>query len=293
MSKNKVKNLFDFEKFSILWISSVDKPRSVMEISKIWGYYSGDTRKADKEKKKKEEKLSSRSIALYQIGRNKPLWKEMIAEGYLKELDDDTKEQKFKATFGWIPNSLKMSSKGFIHKKTTNEFDLLLKGSIVIWEWLIKRFEIDDDEWVRETFFDIYAIKTLFNNNRDLVKKQFGIIKILIPWTIVYFRNKMLEPEKPKKKVYDTFPRMVFMLVNYFCVEAICNMCCLIENLKITQLNFKEYFECILPKLKENYAKLPNINLTKLEESYWKIFCKNIQPNPRLQLQEYLNKLNI
>ena len=53
-----MKELWDFDKFWLIWTSCVDKPKTIKGVQKEWDY---------------------RGNSLYQKGRKKPIWEEMIS----------------------------------------------------------------------------------------------------------------------------------------------------------------------------------------------------------------------
>jgi hypothetical protein len=58
-----MKQVWAFDKFWIIWSSCLDKPRTINEIQDFWGYGGN---------------------ALYQKGMNKPIWKEMLEQGFIE-----------------------------------------------------------------------------------------------------------------------------------------------------------------------------------------------------------------
>jgi hypothetical protein len=57
------KNLWEFDKFWVIWVSCIDKPRTIKDIQTLWNY---------------------RGNSLYQQGRTNSIWIEMINEGFLE-----------------------------------------------------------------------------------------------------------------------------------------------------------------------------------------------------------------
>ncbi len=56
------KDLFSYDKFWVIWVSCLDKPRTIKEIQKLWEYEGN---------------------SLYQKGQESNIWKEMVRDGYL------------------------------------------------------------------------------------------------------------------------------------------------------------------------------------------------------------------
>lgn len=56
------KDLFSYDKFWVIWVSCLDKPRTIKEIQNVWEYGGN---------------------SLYQKGQESNIWKEMVRDGYL------------------------------------------------------------------------------------------------------------------------------------------------------------------------------------------------------------------
>ena len=57
------KKIWAFDKFWVIWCSCLDRPRTINEIQDFWGYDGN---------------------ALYQKGLSKPIWKEMLEQGFIE-----------------------------------------------------------------------------------------------------------------------------------------------------------------------------------------------------------------
>jgi len=137
--------LWEYDKFWVIWCSCVDKPRTVKEIQRIWGY---------------------KGNALYQKGMRESIPKEMIEDGYL-EVKGKVKERGVSGTLvyaklNWIPKflldffiDLKMK---YGNTMPSQLFDCIIDKKRFI------RF-LDEN---RVTFFFPEKLKTLFGGKETL-----------------------------------------------------------------------------------------------------------------------------
>lgn len=138
--------IYDSGKFWIMWLSCIDKARSVGEITREWDYADG-------------------TKALYQSPKshpNKSLSKAMMSEGYLDKAGTDSgrggERILLSSNFDWLENYFKekYTSSGAFSKiwNEPEEFINLLKA-----------------DWVRKEVLELNNIKTLFNGKKDFVRK--------------------------------------------------------------------------------------------------------------------------
>ena len=136
--------LWDYDKFWIIWVSCLDKPRTIKDIQKFWGYEAN---------------------ALYQKGEKRPIWQEMLEKGFLEQRGRVRKRGAagilLYGKLDWLLDYLKSFFKD-LRVKSENPlpshlFDCFDKNKLI--KFLEKK---------RTTFFFINRIKVLFGNKENL-----------------------------------------------------------------------------------------------------------------------------
>ncbi len=167
----KDKKLWEFTAFWPIALGTVDKPRSIREISKEFGI---------------------KSNVLYTSGIGGPLWKEMVKEGFLK-IGEKKKirgatETKLQFNINKLLPIIEEISKNFNEKEIRKGYDklytkeqietliMLLKNaheaSYRHWKEIIEI--IDDDDKLKEAFFGIPRLVIVYPKNK------FNLINILV-----------------------------------------------------------------------------------------------------------------
>ena len=154
------KLLWEFDKFWVIWGSCSDRPRTIKDIQNIWGYEGN---------------------SLYQKGLRKPIWKEMIEQGFLERRGSMQKRGVagvlLYGRMEWVPEFLNQFT-----KKIAGEMGYTLPLEIIECFPDSKKL-IDFLETHRTTFFFIETVKTLFGSKENL-KRNFEMI-LLSPLLVV------------------------------------------------------------------------------------------------------------
>jgi len=137
--------LWDYDKFWVIWCSCIDKPRTIKEIQRIWKY---------------------KGNALYQKGMRKPIAKEMIDDGFLV-YKGTVKERGvtgilFYANLDWLPEFLDKFFKD-LKIKFNNSLPSKLYECIQDKKTLIQFL---DEK--RTVFFIPERLKILFGNSENI-----------------------------------------------------------------------------------------------------------------------------
>lgn len=140
-----MENLTKFDKFWVIWSGCLDKPRTIKDIQKVWGY-SGN--------------------ALYQKGLQRPIYEEMEAQGFIKRVSKIKKRGvsgvTLESNFRWIPGYLDELGKRS-NFQNNNYIILEILNSIKDKKGLV-RFIKDH----KEAFFFIDNVKLLFGDKENL-----------------------------------------------------------------------------------------------------------------------------
>jgi hypothetical protein len=163
-----MENLLRYDKFWVIWGSCLDKPRTIKDIQRIWGYGGN---------------------ALYQKGHLKPIWEEMIDKRFIKRVKRIKKRGvsglTLEASLNWLPSHLENYAKksDFVDR---NHLVLEIVKSIKDDRSLIKFLEDN-----REAFFFIDRIKLLFGNKENLKNNYEMLIfaPILVTLNIYVWRT--------------------------------------------------------------------------------------------------------
>lgn len=156
-----MKNLWEFDKFWVIWCSCIDKPRTLKEIQKLWEYEGN---------------------SLYQKGISQAIWKEMIDEGFL----EDRGPVKQRGVYGrllyaeihWIKDFLDNFFKELKFRKK-NELGFKVWNAVSD-KKMFAHF-LDDN---RNVFYFIERILLLFGGKETL--RDYKEHVILVPLTITF-----------------------------------------------------------------------------------------------------------
>ena len=153
--------LWDYDKFWVIWCSCIDKPRTIKEIQRIWKY---------------------KGNALYQKGMRKPIAKEMIDDGFLV-YKGTVKERGvtgilFYANLDWLPEFL---DKFF--KDLKIKFNNSLPSKLYECIQDKKRFIQFLDE-KRTVFFLPERLKILFGDSEN-IKTNYEMV-IMVPMLFLF-----------------------------------------------------------------------------------------------------------
>jgi len=155
------RQIWAFDKFWIIWSSCLDRPRTINEIQDFWGYDGN---------------------ALYQKGISKPIWKEMLEQGFI----ENKGKVKVRGVSGdliygkleWMANYLEEVAKE-ARVKHENDQPFQLFKCIENKKKLI--YYIDSN---RTTFFLLPRLKMLFGDKEGL-KANFELC-ITAPINVVF-----------------------------------------------------------------------------------------------------------
>jgi hypothetical protein len=190
--------LYEYNKFWVIWTSCLDKPRTIKEIQRIWKY---------------------KGNALYQKGMRKSIPKEMIDDGFI-EIKGEVKERGVSgklvyASLDWVPDFL---SEFFIELKMKygNPLPSQLYECIIDKKKFI-RF-LDEN---RVTFFFPEKLKILFGNKENF-KNNYEIciiapMFVLFNTVMLHFLKKQLKLTKEllfivtQGMVFNPSPKINFL----------------------------------------------------------------------------------
>jgi hypothetical protein len=153
------KNLWDYDKFWLIWVSCIDKPRTIKDIQNLWGY---------------------KGNSLYQQGRKDAIWVEMISEGFLERRGTIEKRGVtgllLYANMDWIGKYLQI-----IAAKTKYKLKNPVPSEII--ECFDKKRLIGFFNEKRVQFFLIDKIKLLFGEKENL-REQYEMC-IIAPMMVI------------------------------------------------------------------------------------------------------------
>ena len=156
-----MKNLWDYDKFWVIWASCADRPRTLKEIQRIWRYEGN---------------------SLYQKGINRPIWKEMVDEAYVEERG--TVKQRgvygtlIYARMEWIRHYLDYVFTN-LHLLHRNDLGFRLWNTMEDKKMFIKFLEDH-----RTTFYFIDNLRLLFGDKETL--RAYGPQVVMIPLAITF-----------------------------------------------------------------------------------------------------------
>lgn len=181
--------LWEYDKFWVIWASCLDKPRTIKEIQRIWGY---------------------KGNALYQKGMRKSISKEMIDGGFL-EIKGEVKERGVtgKLVYGkldWVPKFL-LDFFIDLKMKYGNSMPSQLFECIIDKKKFIKF--LDEN---RLTFFFPEKLKILFGNKESL-KNNYEmciVAPMLVLFNTVMLRLLQRQLKLKKELLFIVTQSMVF-----------------------------------------------------------------------------------
>lgn len=226
--------LWVFDKFWIIWSSCLDKPRTLNEIQDFWEYDGN---------------------ALYQKGLNKPIWKEMLEQGFIESKG----KVKVRGVSGdliygkleWIPNYLEELSKELRVKHENEQLFHLLK-CIENKKKLL--YYIDTN---RTVFFLLPRLKILFGK-KDLLKANYDLC-ITAPLTIIFNYYIITTLKKKLKLELDS----IFLLSHSLIFTP------------FTRINFLGYYKAVMKELSLKELPLGIFNEAATFK-LWKDYAKDI-----------------
>ncbi|MEM5777203.1 MAG: hypothetical protein QXJ06_02035 [Candidatus Aenigmatarchaeota archaeon] len=179
-------------KIWIIWISCLDKPRSIKEILEIWNY-------------------NKKGGALYR----KELIKKAFEIGMLQQGEKiPSKEIKYYSIFDWFNKDFYE----YVIKKNTFTFDTTMEKEALL--KLVKKDDyrkfLDKDE-VRKFFFSIDKIKKLYNGDTMKVRLSGGLAVFYpIIFVQLYLYEKELENMKKKYgQIISKISDMMYFQTDY------------------------------------------------------------------------------
>jgi len=135
-----MKKMTDYKNFWLIWLTTASEPNgtTLFKIQKEWN-------------------ISTNYLYHKESGIRKPLFKEMIAEGYLRE-----ENKKLFARFEWITDYIMVEYKHKIEKQVWSPNLFIIKT----WPHIQKFIEEN-----QSIFFNIDKIKTLYKNDIKTIRK--------------------------------------------------------------------------------------------------------------------------
>lgn len=190
--------LWEYDKFWMIWCSCVDKPRTIKEIQRIWGY---------------------KGNALYQKGMRKSIPKEMIDDGFIEDKgmikERGVSGKLIYAKLDWIPKFL---YEFFINLKV--KYNNILPSQLFDCVVDKKRFVKFLDE-NRATFFFPERLKVLFGD-KDTLKNHYEmcvVAPMLVMLNLLILRLLEKQLKLKKEMLFIVTQSMVFnpaVKVNFF-----------------------------------------------------------------------------
>lgn len=155
------RSIFTLDKFWVIWVSCLDRPRTISEIQKLWGYEGN---------------------ALYQKGLEEPIWIEMIKEKYLQSKGKvkirGVSGELLYGNFDWVMDYL---TTNFSKMKLHREYSLPHQLIDCIENKKKFLYFLDTN---REIFFLPQRLKTLFGN-KEILKNNYELC-ITAPMLIIF-----------------------------------------------------------------------------------------------------------
>jgi hypothetical protein len=181
-------SLWEFYKFWVIWVSCIDRPRTLKEIQRIWDYEGN---------------------SLYQRGIEKAIWKEMVEGGFVEKKGIEKKRgvvgTLLYAKMGWIGTYLRsLSTK--LKQNENISFQKLLDCIDI--KALTSFFEIN-----RAKLFSIDKVKLLFGEKENL--KNHYEACILVPTVCVILINAFNSLKKVKMKEDVKFIMTLPFVLNF------------------------------------------------------------------------------
>src|SRR4030067_2327332 len=163
-------SILKFDKFWVIWGTSLDAPRTVKDVQRIWGYEGN---------------------ALYQKGLERPILEEMIEKGFVKKVSKvkmrGVSGLTIEGNFDWVPDYLEKFAKD-TNLRSNNPLILEILDSIGDKKALL-RFIKDH----RQSFYFIERVELLFGNKESLKSNYDMLVFAPILTILNIYAWKMLQ----------------------------------------------------------------------------------------------------
>ena len=230
--------LWDYDKFWVIWCSCIDKPRTIKEIQRIWKY---------------------KGNALYQKGMREPIAKEMIDSGFLV-YRGVVKERGvtgtlFYAKLDWLPKFL---------EKFFNDLKIKFSNSLPsqLYECIKdKQKFVEFLDKKRTVFFLPDKLKVLFGNSENIRTNYEMVIiaPMLFLFNLLVLRVLQEQLKLKREMSFIVTQSMVFnpsLRINFLGYSMLLMKDFKIESIPLGLIDEKKLFKLWLTSARKIYSDL-------------------------------------